>query len=183
MEPKELLKGDKVALTAFSDCDIPYLTKWYNDMNFLRSYDYTSSFPKSESQIAKIINDIRNSNDKYLFAINFGNEVIGVCGYESILWNNGTAVIYIGIGSNKFRGRGLAKEAMTLAVEFAFYELNLHRLQLSVIAYNKNAIGLYESLGFTREGIVREFVHRDNKRYDLYLYGLLKEEWIQNKNN
>jgi len=36
--------------------------------------------------------------------------------------------------------------------------------------------------GFKKEGNYREFVLRDNKRYDLLLYGILKYEWENHKN-
>ena len=107
---------------------------------------------------------------------------IGVTGFEDILWNNGTAVIYIGIGEKQNRGLGIGTEAFNLTMEFGFEELNLHRIQLTVLSYNTPAIKLYEKLGFKREGVYREFIHRDNKRYDMYLYGILRTEW-ENLNN
>lgn len=66
-------------------------------------------------------------------------------------------------------------------MDFAFRELNLHRLQLITISYNERAINLYEKLGFKREGVYREAVFRDGKRYDMYLYGILDREWSQIK--
>ena len=68
-------------------------------------------------------------------------------------------------------------EALRLMLRFAFHELNLHRLQLTVFAYNEAAIRLYERLGFQREGAFREYLLRDGKRYDMLLYGLLAREW------
>jgi RimJ/RimL family protein N-acetyltransferase len=60
-------------------------------------------------------------------------------------------------------------------------ELNLHRVQLTVFSYNERAIALYEKLGFQREGVYREFIQRDGRRYDMYLYGLLRREWKANQ--
>jgi len=75
------------------------------------------------------------------------------------------------------KGKGLGKETMRLLLDFGFNELNFHRIQLNVISYNSTAISLYESVGFKKEGTYREFIYRDGKRYDLYLYGILKEEY------
>jgi RimJ/RimL family protein N-acetyltransferase len=63
-------------------------------------------------------------------------------------------------------------------LDFGFNELNFYRIQLNVISYNDVAINLYESIGFKKEGIYRNFILRDGKRYDMYLYGMLREEWI-----
>ena len=72
---------------------------------------------------------------------------------------------------------GYGKEAFKLTIEFGFEELNFHRIYLTVLEYNEPAIKLYEKLGFKREGVYREFIHRDGKRYDMYLYGILRPEW------
>jgi RimJ/RimL family protein N-acetyltransferase len=66
---------------------------------------------------------------------------------------------------------------MRLLVDYAFTDLNLYRLQLTVLAYNDRAIRLYERIGFKHEGTFREFGERDGSRYDMRLYGLLLPEW------
>ena len=83
----------------------------------------------------------------------------------------------IGLGDSANWGKGYGNEATRLALGFAFNELNLHRVQLTVFDYNSRAIHLYEKLGFQQEGIYREFLQRDGRRFDMYLYGLLGHEW------
>jgi len=68
---------------------------------------------------------------------------------------------------------------MRILLEFGFNDLNFHRIQLNVLEFNDKAIALYERCGFRKEGVLREFVLRDGKRYNLVLYGLLKNEWIK----
>lgn len=175
----DLLKGSNLRLTSLKEEDLNTFENWYNDVKFLRHYDMIAAFPKSQPQLLEMLQDIRTSNDRYIFAVRTveDNKFIGVTGFENILWNNGVAIIYIGIGDNTFRGRGFGKEALALTMEFGFQELNLHRIQLNVLSYNDPAIKLYENLGFKREGVYREFIHRDGKRYDMYLYGILRSEW------
>lgn len=179
MSVKNLLKGRKVKLTAFMDDDIEQFEKWYNDTYFLRFYDMLIAYPREKNELKAMIDSIRKTDKEYIFAIRTiqDNKFIGVTGFENILWNNGTGVIYIGIGKQEYRGRGYAKEALYLTMEFGFEELNLNRIQLNVIEYNKSAIGLYEKLGFKKEGTYREFIHRDGVKYDMYLYGILRNEW------
>ena len=75
------------------------------------------------------------------------------------------------------RGERLRLTALRLLLRFAFDELNLYRVQLTVFSYNPRAIRLYEKLGFRHEGTFREFVQRDGARHDMLLYGLLRQEW------
>jgi len=176
---KNLLKGSNVVLTALKEEHLIYMEKWYNDMLFLRNFDVISAFPKNYEELKYIIKDLKESSDKFIFALNSikQNKIIGITGFENILWNNGTATIYIGIGDDTFKGKGIGREALYLTMEFGFEELNFHRIQLTVLSYNTPAIRLYEKLGFKREGTYREFIHRDGIRYDMYLYGILRSEW------
>jgi len=154
------------------------MEEWYSNVHFLRMYDMTMAFPQSGAQLNEMLNEKRKSNNSYIFAIRTleENKLVGVAGFENILWNNGTAVVFIGIGDIESRNKGYGKEAMQMVLDFGFGELNLHRIQLDVLSYNNAAIKLYEKLGFKREGVYREFIHRDGKRYDMYLYGLLRHE-------
>lgn len=180
---KNLLLGEKVRLTSLNEEDIVAFQRWYDDVYFMRHYDIVSAFPKNVEDVKEMVSEVRKSNAAYIFAIKSINdhEFLGVTGFENICWNNGTALIYIGIGEEKHRGRGYAKEAFRLTMEFGFQELNLHRIYLTVLEYNEPAIKLYEKLGFKREGVYREAIHRDGKRYDMYLYGVLRPEWEQLK--
>ena len=127
-----------------------------------------------------IINDGSTDNSVEAVKTIKDDKLLGVTGFENILWNNGTAVVYIGIGDESFRGEGIGKEALALTLEFGFQELNFHRIQLTVLSYNKPAIALYEGLGFKNEGVYRAYINRDGKRYDMYLYGILRNEWYNN---
>jgi RimJ/RimL family protein N-acetyltransferase len=179
MNLRTLLVGQRIKLTSIMDKDISIIENWYNDADFLRYYDTVSAFPRVQIEINDMINEIKKSNDKYGFAIRdkeSGN-IVGTCGFENIQWNNSTATIYIGIGSTERRNKGIGKEALDLLLKFAFCELNLYKLQLTVIEYNEKAIKLYEKIGFIREGVYREFINRDGKRFDMYLYGFLRSEW------
>lgn len=176
---KDLLKGNNIKLAAFKDSDLPILEQWYNDIGFLRVYDMISAFPRTAEELSPMIKSIRESSNRFIFSVRSldDDKLIGVTGFEDILWNNGTAIIYIGIGDNSYRGKGIGSEALALTMEFGFEELNLHRIQLNVLSYNSPAVKLYEKLGFKREGVYREFIHRDGKRHDMYLYGILRPEW------
>jgi RimJ/RimL family protein N-acetyltransferase len=184
MSIKELLKGEKVRLTAFHEDDFSIIEKWYGESGFSRHYDFMPALPRTAGQLKEMIESSSDAHDQCIFAIkeNEGGGLIGICGFESIVWNNGTARLYIGLGDKEHRGKGYASEAIRQLVDFGFMELNLHCIQLSVIEYNSSAIKLYERAGFVREGTVREFVCRDSKRFDLYMYGLLRKEWENAEN-
>jgi RimJ/RimL family protein N-acetyltransferase len=105
------------------------------------------------------------------------NTLLGFVEIDGILWPHQVGWLSIAIGDPAHWGRGFGTEAMQLLLTFAFDELNLHRVQLTVFSYNERAIALYEKIGFQREGTFREFLRRDGLRHDMHLYGLLRREW------
>lgn len=81
------------------------------------------------------------------------------------------------------RGRGYAREGLMLVLHFAFTPrpegLGLHRVGLDVLSINPRAYALYESLGFVREGRLRD-AHRDGAWYcDTILMGMLEDDYVQ----
>jgi RimJ/RimL family protein N-acetyltransferase len=88
-----------------------------------------------------------------------------------------TAVLGISVGRRSEWGKGFGTDASTVTIRYGFQELNLHRIWLDVFAYNERAQTLYQRLGFTEEGRLREQLARDGRRYDVVLMGLLRGEW------
>jgi len=174
-----ILQGEMVRLTALNKDDLAAFTGWYEDAGFARLLDAVPAVPKSRDQWEKWLEEQQKDKDMFLFAIRpaDGDSLLGFIELDGILWTHGCVWLGIGLGSREHWGRGLGREAMKLALKFAFHELNLHRVQLSVFSYNDRAIALYEKIGFTREGTLRELLHRDGQRYDMYIYGLLRGEW------
>ncbi|MGB0466070.1 MAG: UDP-4-amino-4,6-dideoxy-N-acetyl-beta-L-altrosamine N-acetyltransferase [Pontibacterium sp.] len=66
-----------------------------------------------------------------------------------------------------------------LALEYAFYTLNLHKLYCEVLAFNTPVIKLHQKFGFKVEGIFREHHNIDSTYADVYRLGLLATEWAE----
>ena len=60
---------------------------------------------------------------------------------------------------------------------YAFQELGLNRIGLSVFDFNKKAISAYEKLGFVVEGRFRQAIKRRSGFHDAILMSILKSEW------
>jgi RimJ/RimL family protein N-acetyltransferase len=175
----DILAGETVRLAAIEPGDIPMLATLYRDAGLLRMWDAEVAYPMTEARLTRRIADAQKSSNGYVFTVRRmdDNGIVGFLELDGILWTHRTAAISIGIGDRTNWGKGYGHEAMELALRFAFDELNLHRVQLTVFSYNWRAIALYESLGFRLEGSFREFLERDGQRYDMLLYGLLRREW------
>ena len=174
-----LLRGEQVRLAAPTAVDLPIITRWWADADFLRLYNTAPAAPRNEDQLSRRFDLSQTSNETFLFAIRplDDDSLLGLLEFDGVDWSNRTTFVSVGIGAAEHRGRGYGADAMRVGLRFAFHELNLHRVCLTVFSYNAPAIALYERLGFVREGVYREHIERDGRRYDMILYGLLRSEW------
>ncbi len=174
-----LLRGEHVYLSAVLDDDLEMIADWSEDSHYLRLFDSRPAAPRTIADVSDEIRTMQRGDREFIFGVRRCADelLVGLAGLDGISWTHGTAYLSIGIGEEGHRQHGYGREALALLMRFAFDELNLHRLCLTVFAYNEAAIALYESLGFLREGVYREHLHRDGRRYDMILYGILRHEW------
>jgi RimJ/RimL family protein N-acetyltransferase len=178
-----LLRGERLWLTALTRSDAAVMARWEYDSEYLRLLDASPARPRSEEEIARWLDSIFRSPTDYTFGLRLidTDDLIGWAQLDGVDWAHRTTSLGIGIGNRTFWDSGYGSEAIGLLLDFAFDELNLHRVYLTVFSYNQRAIHLYEKLGFQHEGTYREHLQRDGQRYDMLLYGILSREWRQRR--
>jgi RimJ/RimL family protein N-acetyltransferase len=182
---KELWRGTRVCLGVMGRDDIPRIASWYQDAEFLRLFDSALALPKSEEQVAKMFEEWQKADTTLIFAVRLTDtgELVGMIHLDGIERQHGVAGIAIGLGPD-YWDQGLGTEAMELLMRYAFMEMNLYRLHLTVFEYNLRAQAVYRKLGFQHEGTLRQFLARDGRRWDMYIMGILADEWrTQNHGN
>ena len=179
MNASNLFYGERVRLTALRPEDAQTMARWYEDGEFARLFDARPAYPKTESELSKWMENTDRDRNAFALAIRllYSDDMIGYVDIDGIEWTHRCGWLAIGIGNPAHRRKGYGSEALGLTLRWAFNELNLYRLQLSVFAYNEPALKLYEKLGFKREGAFREYLQRDGQRYDMILFGMLAREW------
>ncbi len=134
MITSNLLRGEKVRLMAVSTYDLSAITRWWNDPDFLRLYNSAPAVPRNDDQLSRRFDLSNTSPDVFLFAIRALAEdnLIGLLEFDGVDWSNRTTFVSIGIGDPAYRRQGYGRDAMQVGLRFAFHELNLHRVCLTV---------------------------------------------------
>jgi len=102
--------------------------------------------------------------------------VVGACLLFN--FNEGSARAELGyVLGQAHWGRGLAREAIGALVGVAFGPMGVRRLEAEVSPLNQPSVRLLQSLGFTREGLLRQRWVGKGAAYDVELHGLLSAEW------
>lgn len=113
-------------------------------------------------------------------------QVIGYVRYTLIPYpDNDTPHPEIGFGlpAANARGKGYAKEAVKLLVDYLFSGYPTERIGAFTDNENIPAQRVMDSVGFQREGTLRRAMFRDGQWRDIAIYGMLRQEWKSEQTN
>lgn len=140
------------------------------------------AFPTSTKEIQDTRNFIQRSlnrlaaNDGYWAGIWYKGQIAGSIGFLYIDWGNKKTELGYWLGK-EFEGLGLATKACACLIEHTFSDLQLHKVEIHVAPKNFKSKAIPERLGFTREGMIRDYELLNGEYHDRVIYGLLESEW------
>ena len=182
---KQLFEGNLICFAPINhEHDPEILSRWSHDVEYLRLLDTSPAYPRSTSKVKKQLEKIEKRIDEeknlFFFMLRARSEdrLIGFAMLDWISWSNRTAWIKLGIGDIRDRQLGYGSEALAMLTRYAFNEINLHRISAAIPEYHHSALRFFQKSGFSQEVCRRQAIARDGRRWDLYLYGLLREEWL-----
>jgi RimJ/RimL family protein N-acetyltransferase len=179
----DILKGELVRLSAVDPEEFSKaFTGWRRDSEFMRLIDSSEVMLRSQKDSQKWIEKELEDQEvnQYMFTIRTlaDDKLLGDIGLSVVNWMSRDAFVGLGIGERDFWGRGYGTDVMKVILRYAFTEINLRRVTLSVFEYNPRAVRSYEKAGFVHEGRMRQFLNREGKRWDMLFMGILREEWM-----
>jgi ribosomal-protein-alanine N-acetyltransferase len=78
-------------------------------------------------------------------------------------------------------GQGLMPEAVLVLTRFAFEDLHLHRVQVSIIPRNAASRRVVDKLGLRNEGTALRYLEIDGVWEDHVRYAITSEEWLERR--
>lgn len=172
------IKGKFVTLRAIEEEDLEFLRQMINDPEMERLVG-GYSFPISKVQQKKWFESIINDSSQLRLIIETEeNGTIGFANIVNIDWKNRSAFHGMKIGDKRFRGRGIGTDTVMAVMKYAFEELQLNRIETTIIDYNEPSKKLYlEKCGWKVEGVRRKAVFKGNQYHDELIVGILREEY------
>ena len=104
------------------------------------------------------------------------SRLIGSIGLIEVVPESRNATLGIMIGDKTCWDSGYGTDAMRVLCRFGFDYMNLHRIELQVIAGNDRALHVYEKVGFRLEGTRRDAMFKAGSYSDVFVMGLLAGE-------
>lgn len=170
--------GNKVTLRSIEHSDLDQLHTWANDpttQDIIGNIHFPSSREYQNQWFNKLQSDALNQR----FAITTEeDELIGISSIMNIDWRNRHAWHGIILGDKDIRGKGYGVDTVMATMRYAFDEMNLERLDGSIIEYNTISHSMYcNKLGWKVEGRRKNYYFRKGNYYDQLMVGILKEDY------
>jgi len=124
-------------------------------------------------QVREFMRTRPRQEDRADWAILVGDRYVGEVVLMDLDPDNESIEFRIALAGPQAFGRGYGTESVRLVLEFAFERLGVHRVGLDVADYNPRARRVYEKCGFVVEGVHRDAILWEGKRYDSVLMSVL----------
>jgi len=170
-----LLEGRNVNLKIVEREDASLLQEWWNNPEFTGAHNPLDA-QQSKADIEKQLEKLGSERMWFLILKKDGSK-IGFLGMGSGVF--GWQIGYVLIPSE--RGKGYCTEAVQLAVDYLFMSKDIVRVQAGTFTDNVASQRVLEKAGFQREGTIRKGMFAWGSWVDLYIYGILKEDWKEPK--
>ena len=162
--------------------DLDTIVAWMEDPDFARFLygDPARSRKQIREQIVALLGRAQGftmPGGIYLLIDSKDAGPVGILSLQHISWRNRCCTMDLYVGAKGLRSRMVAGVAMYRALEYCFDELNLHRVQAFIYAFNTPSWRLLEKTGAVRELTLVKHVAREGEYHDVYGYGLLRPEF------
>jgi diamine N-acetyltransferase len=173
------MNGSKVSLRALEPEDVEILYHWENDSAIwhlsttlaplsrftLEQYVINSGQDIYSTRQLRLMVDLRMENGSPL---TIGS--VDLFEFEPLHQRAGIGILIM----EEYRGKGYASEAVDLLIRYAFETLQLHQVYCNISPDNTDSIGLFESKGFKRAGVKKDWNRIRNAWQDEILLQLIQ---------
>lgn len=167
IELRQIQLSDAIDIFNTIDSQRSYLGKWLPFVALTKDVSHTESFVKSVVNAPK-------DNPQYVFTIRKYDTLVGLISLNSLDRINKKTEIGYWL-SQDHQGQGIMTQSVQKICDFAFEELGLNRIQISVGVGNIPSKSIPKRLGFQLEGVQRDGeLLTGNVFTDLEVYSKLK---------
>jgi RimJ/RimL family protein N-acetyltransferase len=172
------LTGKNVYLRAISQSDATsnYLS-WLNDPEVTHGLA-SGTFPTNMESLNSFLSGVVENRDIVMFAIcDMSTHLhIGNIKLDRFDWISRTCELGLLIGDRTYWGKGIGSEVMNLVTRFAFEDLDIRKISLTVYSNNPAAIRLYEKVGFETEGVLKNHIYSKNSYIDKIWMSIFRKQ-------
>lgn len=158
--------------------DLCIINQWRNDPELIGNLGAPFRYINSSVDEAWFEHYLSNREHAVRCAITDETDrIIGLVSLVSIDSINQSCEFHIMIGEKNNQNKGAGSFAVREMLHHAFMNLNMNRVELSVLEENLRAIHLYEKSGFVFEGKKRQSKFKNGSFHNVLIYSMIKSDY------
>lgn len=170
------LTGEKLYLRALEPEDLDFIYDIENDESIWEIS--ATQTPYSRFLIKQYLEnahqDIYEAKQLRLVMVSNKKETIGLIDLFEFDPKNKRVGVGLLIAKNEFRHKGYGKEALEMVCKYAFKHLQVHQLFANIGEENEASIHLFETLGFQKIGVKKDWNYVNGEYKNELLYQKLR---------
>lgn len=175
------IEASRLIVRSFQDADLAAFLAYRNDPEVARYQSWEAiSAPRAQGFIQEqktMTPGVPGQWYQFAVALKDTGQLIGDIGLQVQVHDARQAQVDISF-NRAYQGQGLATEALTVVLDFAFINLDLHRVMAIMDVENERSAALMERVGLRREGQFIKNTWFKGHWADEYLYAVLQAEWL-----
>ena len=167
------IKGELVVLRGIEPQDFEDIREMTNDAeqeHLIGGWSYPATKKHQEDWYQRILLDRNNVR----FAIEYEGNFAGLVNLSDIDWKNRCAETSIRLTKKAPKRKGIGTDALKSLVDYAFNELNLHRVYATIIDNNDISKKLHQKCGYVVEGTQKDAIYKNGKYHDRSLMAIVR---------
>lgn len=168
----------KVTLRRPEARDLPQLLEYRNDWEVVQQLEgFSNGYSMRDLELW--LEYHRQQQNEVLWAIadKEADRCLGHAGLYQIDHRVRSADFGILIGDKSYWRKGIGRDISRAVISYGFQQLNLHRIEVSIVSTNSTSLSFFESLGFRLEGRRRHAQFRNGAYVDVVVMSLLESEF------
>ncbi|MBD79980.1 MAG: GNAT family N-acetyltransferase [Crocinitomicaceae bacterium] len=171
-----VIKGKHIYLRALEPSDIDLIFEWENNAEVWNISDTVQPFSRfALEKYVSSVQDIYVQHQLRLIICEESSDTpigcIDLFDFSPLHHRVGCGIL---IADQEQRGKGYAREALNLTIDYCFDFLECHQVYCNILEDNFQSINLFEKAGFERIGLKKEWINKKGKYHNEYLYQLLR---------
>ncbi len=175
-----VLETERLLLRRMTMDDAGFYLKHFSDPSIvsISAFEAPKDMVAAIAELREYCVDIFTNDSGIRWGITLRNDpnLIGTLGFYKWVKNARHAEIGYDLDATH-RRRGIMTEALTAALDYIFNEVELNRVQALTDPTNTPSVRLLDKLGFTQEGVLRDYTYFRGKYLNDLLFSLLRREW------
>jgi ribosomal-protein-alanine N-acetyltransferase len=175
-----VLRTDRLVLRRLTEADADGLFDIFSDDEVTAYYAWdTFTDPRQGQELAvRTVEQYRQRE-----ALRWGmlrpdtDRIIGTCGYARWSRPHRYAVLGYDLARPYWR-QGLMSEAVAAVLRFGFEQLDLHRVEATMLAGNATSAAVLRRAGFSLEGQLAQRAWHRGTVHDVQMFGLTRPAWL-----